>query len=554
MSLPIIFCIDDDPHVLRAITQDLKDYYREDYRIMSTTHIQEALDTLLDLRNKGEAIALFLSDQKMPEMEGVMFLGCARKFFPEAKRVLLTAYADKDAAINAINSVQLDYYLMKPWDPPEEKLYPLLDGLLNDWQNSYRPGYTGIKVVGFQYSQQSHELKDFLAGNLVPYHWVDIHVTENAEEMLILNGLTPKDLPVIFFDDGSVLIKPTVHEVAAKIGLRPELKNDVYDVVIIGAGPAGLAAGVYGASEGLKTLLIEKRSPGGQAGTSSRIENYLGFPAGISGAELTSRALIQAKRLGIEFISSTSVIAMEEKNGYKKIELEDGTFINARSVILTTGVQYRKLETEGVARFTGAGIYYGSAITEAKVCKDKEVFIVGGGNSAGQSAMHLSKYAKNVYILIRKETLANTMSAYLISQINETPNIHILGKTEILQAKGTDRLEELVLTAMGVSVRQKKPADALYIFIGAKPITEWITLNIVKDRKGFLETGLSLKTYAAFKKIWKLHRDPYPLETSCPGVFAAGDVRSGSMCRVASAVGEGSMAISFVHRYLSEVK
>lgn len=554
MSLPIIFCIDDDAHVLRALTRDLKNKYRDNYRILSTTSIQEGLDSLLELKNKGETIAMYVSDQRMPEMEGVAFLEQAMKFYPDAKRVLLTAYSDTDAAIRAINTIQLDYYLVKPWDPPEEKLYPVIDGLLDDWLNTYRPDFKGIKVIGYQYSGLSHEIKDFLAGNLVPYQWMDIQITEDAENMLSLNKLTVKDLPVVFFEDGSYQIRPGIIQIADKIGLNPELKNDMYDVVIIGAGPAGLAAGVYGASEGLKTLLIERRSPGGQAGTSSRIENYLGFPTGISGSELTRRAMTQVTRLGTEFLSPKSVKAIEQNDGYKKIILEDDSCIDTRSIIITTGVDYRKLETKGIPDFTGAGVYYGAAMTEATACKDKDVYIVGGGNSAGQAAMYLSKFAKNVYIMVRKEDLTSTMSAYLIDQIKDTRNIHVKGKTEIIEAKGVEKLEELVLNNIETNEQQTCPAAALYIFIGAKPFTEWIQLDILKDDKGFLETGRSLKTYEGYNKIWKQQRDPYLLETSCPGVFAAGDVRSGAMNRVAAAVGEGSMAISFVHKYLAEVK
>jgi len=554
MSLPIIFCIDDDAHVLRALTRDLKSKYRDSYRVLSTTIIKEAFDSLLELKNKGENIAMYLTDQRMPEMDGVEFLENAMKYYPTAKRVLITAYSDTDAAIRAINTVQLDYYLVKPWDPPEEKLYPVIDGLLDDWLSTYRPHFKGIKVIGYQYSKLSHDIKDFLAGNLVPYHWMDVQADEEGEKLLSLNNLTVKDLPVTFFEDGSHLIKPGIVQIADKIGLSPELKNEIYDVVIIGAGPAGLAAGVYGASEGLKTLLIERRAPGGQAGTSSRIENYLGFPAGISGSELTRRAITQAARLGTEFLSPRSVCSIEQNDGYKKILLEDGGCVDTRSIIITTGVDYRKLDTKGIADFTGAGVYYGASTTEAAACQGQDVYVVGGGNSAGQSAMYLSKFAKNVYILVRKEDLTSTMSAYLIDQIKETPNINVTGKTEIIEAQGSDKLEHLVLQNVDTNIQQTCPAAALYIFIGAKPFTDWIKLDIMKDDKGFLETGGVLKTYTNYNKIWKQPRDPYLLETSCPGIFAAGDVRSGAMNRVASAVGEGSMAISFVHKYLAEVK
>jgi thioredoxin reductase (NADPH) len=555
MSLPIIFCIDDDVQVLRAITRDLKSRYRDRYRILSTTIVQEALENLRELNNRGDAVALFLADQRMPEMQGVDFLRKAIKYFPEAKRALLTAYSDKDSAIKAINEVKLDYYLVKPWDPPEEKLFPVIDDLLHDWQCDYHPVFKGIKVIGYQFSQSSHELKDFLAGNLVPYQWLDIKADKDGQKLMANNGRNEADLPIVFLEDGSYLTKPGLAELAGRIGLNPQReRQDVYDVVIIGAGPAGLAAGVYGASEGLKTLLIERRAPGGQAGTSSRIENYLGFPTGLSGAELTHRAMTQATRLGTEFLSPRSVRSIEQQDGYKRIVLDDNEDIVTRSVVITTGVDYRKLDTPGIAEFTGAGIYYGAAMTEATACKDKDVYIVGGGNSAGQAAMYLSKFARNVYILIRKEDLTSTMSAYLIDQIAAEDNIHVMPKVEIAAAYGSDKLESLDIRSFDTQEISKYAADALYIFIGAKPFTDWITLDIVKDDKGFLETGRDLKAHVDYPKIWKEKRDPYLLETSCPGIFAAGDVRAGAMNRVASAVGEGSMAISFVHKYLAEVK
>jgi len=553
MAQPIIFVIDDDAQVLRAITRDLRTQFRQHYRIISTSSVKEALDSLLDLKNKGETIAVFVSDQRMPEMEGVEFLQKAREFFPDAKRVLLTAYSDTDAAIKAINNVQLDYYLMKPWDPPEEKLYPVVGELLDDWQNDYRPAFKGIKVIGYQFSPKSHEIKEFLSGNLVPYLWQDVELSKDAQDLLKLNNIALKDLPALFLEDGSCLCSPDIPTVAEKIGLNPTIKNTVYDVVIIGAGPAGLAASVYGASEGLKTLLVERRSPGGQAGTSSRIENYLGFPNGLSGSELTRRAITQATRLGAEVLLPRSVREICQKDGYKKVMLDNGDEINTHAIVITTGVDYRKLETKGIPDFTGAGIYYGAAMTEAAAFRDCEVYVVGGGNSAGQAAMHLSKFAANVTIVIRREDLTSTMSAYLIDQIAKRDNIHILGCSEITAAAGNGRLEELTIGNIRTGASETKKANALFIFIGAKPFTDWIGLDIIKDDKGFLETGRDLKSYELFKKIWKQDRDPYLLETSCPGIFAAGDVRAGAMNRVASAVGEGSMSISFVHKYLAEV-
>jgi thioredoxin reductase (NADPH) len=553
MSRPIIFSIDDDPQVLRSISRDLRSQYGKEYKILSTTSANEALESLTELKNSSDVIALFLCDQRMPEMEGVKFLEKAKKIYPDAKRVLLTAYSDTEAAIKAINDVQLDYYLMKPWDPPEEKLFPVINDLLEDWQNNYVPEFVGIKLVGYQFSPQSHQIKDFLAGNLIPYRWLDVEKNIDAGSLLALNNLTTDCLPLVVFEDGSYIAKPTIRAIAEKLEKNPQTLTDVYDVVIIGAGPAGLAAAVYGASEGLKTLLIERKAPGGQAGTSSRIENYLGFPAGLSGADLTRRAISQAMRLGAEFLSPQSVSDIKQKDGYKTIVLDDGPEIISRTVVITTGVDYRKLEVKGVENYTGAGIYYGAATTEATACTGKEVYVIGGGNSAGQAAMHLSKFAKNVYIVIRKDSLVSTMSAYLITQIGDTPNIEVIPDTEIIEANGTNCLEELILLNCKTQKKVTKEANALYIFIGAKPYTDWIKLDIIKNNKDFIETGRELRSYEGFGKIWKLKRDPFLLETSCSGIFAAGDVRAGAMNRVASAVGEGSMAISFVHKYLAEV-
>ncbi|HZY37740.1 MAG TPA: FAD-dependent oxidoreductase [Mucilaginibacter sp.] len=553
MERPIIFSIDDDTQVLRAISRDLRTMYGKEYKIMSTTSANEALESLTDLKNSSDVVALFVCDQRMPEMEGTAFLEKAIKIFPDAKRVLLTAYSDTDAAIKAINDVRLDYYLMKPWDPPEEKLYPVLNDLLDDWQNDYIPEFKGIKVVGYQFSPASHLVKDYLASNLIPYRWFDVEKNPEAKEKLELNQVSHDELPLIVFEDGICMKHPTIRQIAEKIGKATEVTHDIYDVVIIGAGPAGLAAAVYGASEGLKTLLIERKAPGGQAGSSSRIENYLGFPAGLSGADLTRRAITQAQRLGAEFLSPQSVKDITQKDGYKTIVLDDGPQIISRTVVITTGVDYRKLEVKGVESFTGAGIYYGAAMTEAAACKGQEVYVIGGGNSAGQGAVYLSKFASNVYIIIRKDNLSYTMSAYLIQQIENIPNIHVLTDTEITEAEGINCLEKLHLINLKTKETSIHKAAALYIFIGAKPFTDWIKLDIIRDEKGFIETGRELRVHDNFAKIWKHQRDPFLLETSCSGIFAAGDVRSGAMNRVASAVGEGSMAISFVHKYLAEV-
>ncbi len=552
---PIIFSVDDDEQVLRSLKRDLRNAYKEQYRIISTDSAREGLDALQDLKKRGDEVALFLSDQRMPEMLGVDFLEKARKLYPLAKRVLLTAYSDTDAAIRAINEVQLDFYLMKPWDPPGEKLLPVLNDLLDDWQVAYRPAFRGIRLIGYQYSPKSHNLKDFLAGNLRPYEWLDIESNPKAAELLELHGLERNQLPVVFFEEGDYLTDPSIQDLAKRVGLNPEVdQTAVYDVAIIGAGPAGLAAAVYGGSEGLKTLLIEKRAPGGQAGTSSRIENYLGFPKGLSGADLTRRALTQATRFGIEFLAPQEVVDIQVQGNYKIVHLADGSAITARAVIITTGVDYRRLPAEGVDNFTGAGVYYGAATTEALSCRDQQVFIVGGGNSAGQGAVYLSQFARKVVILVRKPDLSDSMSSYLIDQINKIDNIEVHGHREIVRACGENRLQKVVIRNLEDDSTYEEPADALFIFIGARPFTEWLKDDyILCNKKGFIETGKELMQYPHFKKIWKLQREPFLLETCQPGIFAAGDVRAGAMNRVASAVGEGAMAIKFVHEYLGEV-
>lgn len=551
MKKPIILAVDDDPQVLRAIARDLRNQYQENYRVLSTISPQEALDTVVELKKKEETIAIFLSDQRMPEMLGVEMLEQAKEYYPEAKRLLLTAYSDIDAAIKAINNVQLDYYLLKPWDPPEERLFPVMDDLLEEWAVGYRPKFEGIRLVGYQYSPKSHRIKDYLTGNLVPYQWLDIERNNKAGELLELNDLDAKDLPVIFFQDGSYLENPDLLPIAEKLGMQPHASEEVYDVAIIGAGPAGLAAAVYGASEGLNTLLIERRAPGGQAGTSSRIENYLGFPKGLSGSDLARRAITQATRFGTEFLSPREATGIRSNDQYKTIELANGQEINALSVVITTGVNYRKLDTNGVSDFTGAGIYYGSAMTEVQSCKDEQVYIVGGGNSAGQAAVYLAGFAEKVSIAIRGASLTKSMSQYLIDQIEDIDNIDVLPHTEVTNAFGDGRLQELELTNSKSDRPQKVKAAALFIFIGARPYTGWIGLDILKNDRGFIETGRDLQGYDEFKKIWKLERSPFLLESSSPGIFAAGDVRAGAMNRVASAVGEGAMSIKFVHEYLS---
>ncbi len=551
MKKPIILTVDDDAQVLAAITRDLRQEFRQDYRVLSVGSGPEALTTLTELRARAEPLALVLADQRMPEVEGVAVLTRARELFPEAKRVLLTAYADTTAAIKAINSAQLDYYLLKPWDPPEQLLYPTLHDLLASWQATYRPAFTGLRLVGFQWSPLSHELKDFLSGYMVSYQWLDFEKDAEAKVLMEANGFTPDDLPFVICPDGQAVARPDKSDLARHLGLLVEARQDLYDVVVIGAGPAGLAAAVYGASEGLKTLIIERQTPGGQAGSSSRIENYLGFPTGLSGAELAHRAWSQATRLGAEFMAPQEVTDLCIQDGYKVLTLSDKSEIKARAVVLTTGVSYRVLEAPGLARLSGAGVYYGAARTEARSCSAQPVYIIGGGNSAGQAAMYLSTYASRVFIVIRGESLAASMSAYLIEQIAQTPNIEILPHTQVREACGEHSLEAVVIQQEGHEP-EKRPARALFIFIGAKPSTEWVCHLALCDPKGYLLTGRDLVADPRYQASWKKDREPYLLETCVPGMFAAGDGRAGAMARVASAVGEGSMAIKFVHQYLDE--
>ena len=550
---PIILSVDDDQQVLRSLKRDLRGQYKEDYRIVSTDSAKEALAAVEELKKKGETVALFLSDQRMPEMLGVEFLEKAKVFFPKAKRALLTAYSDTQAAIKAINDVQLDYYLLKPWDPPEEKLYPVLDELLDDWKLTFRPDFQGIRVVGYQYSPKSHNIKDWLAANLKPYRWYDAH-TDEARELLELHDCDQKDLPFVILEDGRALGDPHLADLAEELGMSATASEDLYDVVIVGGGPAGMAAAVYGGSEGLNTLLIESRAPGGQAGTSSRIENYLGFPSGLSGSELTRRAMAQTLRFGVEMVTPREVQDIAVKDGYKTLTLDDGSTVRSRAVILTTGVQYRKLPAEGADKYNGAGVYYGAAITEAKSCEDRVIYVVGGGNSAGQGAVYLSKFAREVHILIRKPDLTSSMSSYLIDQIDAIDNITVHGYREIKEVLGTDdRVEQLLIENLENETTFKTDADAVFVFIGARPRTDWIERGqIMTDKRGFVITGRDLLTTEKRRQGWPLERAPYLLETCQPGVFAAGDVRSGAMNRVASAVGEGAMAIKFVHQYLGE--
>lgn len=553
MKLPYIIAVDDDPQVLRSITRDLRSEYGEDYRIISSSSAEEVLEALEELKKKKETVALFVVDQRMPEMEGVEFLEKALKVFPKAKRTLLTAYSDTEAAIRAINEVQLDYYFTKPWDPPEEKLYPVLQGLLDDWQAVFMPGFEGIKVIGYQFSPRTHEIKDFLASNLIPYQWLDVQHSPEGAELLKRYGCDQKDLPLIVLEDDRSLCNPDVQSLGREIGLQLNASESLYDVVIIGAGPAGLAAAVYGGSEGLKTLVVEKYSPGGQAGTSSRIENYLGFPKGLSGAELTRRALAQVSRFGVEMLAPQEVKDIKVQGNYKILTLSDDTQVKSRSIILATGVAYQKLPTDGIHDFTGAGVYYGGAISEAQTCRKRKIFIVGGGNSAGQAAVYLSQYASRVIMLIRNESLTSSMSQYLIEQIESVENIEVWANTEVEEAIGEEKLQGLKLVNSAKDKRWvEEDVGALFVYIGARPHTDWLPIQIFKDEEGYIETGRNLMKYPRFQQVWKRERDPFLLETCTAGVFAAGDVRAGALNRVASAVGEGAMAVKFVHMYLAE--
>jgi thioredoxin reductase (NADPH) len=549
---PVLLTVDDDMAVLRAVERDLRKQYGEEYRVLRADSGESALDATIKLKERNEVVALFLADQRMPGMNGVEFLEQAMKVYPNAKRVLLTAYSDTDAAIRAINTVRLDHYLMKPWDPPEQNLYPVLDDLLDDWQSSFRPPFEGIRVIGNRWSPDSHRVKDFLARNMFPYEWMDVE--EDREACQIYMGESTPQLPFILLPDGTKLENPSTPDLAQRVGLRTTADLPFYDLLIVGGGPAGLAAAVYGASEGLKTVMIEREAPGGQAGTSSRIENYLGFPVGLSGADLARRAVAQAKRFGVEILSPQEVTALCVENQYRLVKLADGGEISCHAMLIATGVSYRKLEAPGIDELTGRGVYYGAAATEALNCRDDDVFIVGGANSAGQAAMFFSQYARSVTMLIRGESLTKSMSQYLIDSIEATPNIHVMPYTQVVGAHGDDSLQEITLENAQTSTRETVPARGLFIFIGAQPRTDWLSGVVERDDKGFVLAGRDLMRDGKRPRGWSLDRDPYLLEASVPGVFVAGDVRYGSVKRVASSVGEGSICVSFVHQYLAKVR
>jgi len=553
MAKQIIMTVDDEPHVLNAIARDLQAHYQSDYRIVKASSGPDALEAVQEFKRRGDPIALFLADQRMPSMSGVEFLEEAIKLYPESKRVLLTAYADTDAAIASINAIGLDYYLMKPWDPPEERLYPVLDDLLSDWLASVPVPYDGIRVAGTLWSASSHDVKEFLARSQIPYQWLDIERDDEARELVESSSEGRPQLPTVFFPDGSTLVAPDLSTLADKVGMTTQAEQPFYDLIIVGAGPAGLGGAVYGASEGLRTVVIDKDAAGGQAGTSARIENYLGFPQGISGADLTRRATTQAQRLGAEILTAREVTGLRVEDPYRIVTLNDGSELSCHALLISTGVKVRELDVPGIEPFIGGSVYYGAATSEAVHYKDKKVFVIGGANSAGQGAMFLSRFASQVTVLIRGDSLKTSMSQYLIDQIDGTENISLVVNTEVTAVDGTDRLETITIKNNKSGTTETIPADAMFIFIGAIPGTGIIKDVVELSEAGFVYTGQDLIRDGRRPKNWKPRRDPFPLETSVPGIFAAGDVRHGVIRRVASAVGQGAVAVSLVHKYLETV-
>ena len=546
---PVLLAVDDDPQVLAAVRRDLRTNYREHYSVIGAQSGAEALETAKDLKARGAALAMVISDQRMPGMLGVELLAQVREIYPDARRVLLTAYSEIDAAVRAINEAHLDYYLSKPWDPPTERLYPVVDDLLDTWQAEYLPEAPGLRLIGHQWSPRSHDIKDFLASSLVPYHWLDIGRDPEARRVLDAAGVAEQDLPALFFEDGTVLRNPEPRQVAECLGRSMAAAFDVYDLVVVGAGPAGLAAAVYGASEGLRTLILDRNSPGGQAGASMKIENYLGFPTGITGATLTANATLQAQKFDARFSIPSPVSSLARDGEHIVIDIEGGERAVARCVLIATGADYRRLDVPGRERFEGLGVYYEATPTELGSCRDVEVVLVGGGNSAGQAAVFLSEHLPHVILLVRGGDLRADMSSYLVERIEDCDNIEVLDHTQIREMQGGDRLERVVVENTRTGATRTIDTPAVFTFIGAVPRTEWLPREIETDRDGYVRTGRS----AGDSPNWTRPRPPFLLETSWPGVFAAGDVRRGSVKRVASAVGEGSMAVKFVHEYLAEV-
>ncbi|HEY0403503.1 MAG TPA: FAD-dependent oxidoreductase [Blastococcus sp.] len=551
MGKPVLLSVDDDPGVSRAVARDLRRRYGEDFRVLRAASGGEALDALRELKLRGDSVAAMLADYRMPQMDGIDFLERAMDLFPRARRALLTAYADTDAAIQAINVVDVDFYLLKPWDPPEEKLYPVVDAMIESWRDSRDGAVEDVKLIGHRWSAPSFRARDFLARNAVPYRWYSVDEPE-GQRLLEAAGAGPDDVPVVITPDAVVLLAPTDAELAAVVGLSVQAREDFYDLVVVGGGPAGLGAAVYGASEGLRTVLVERDATGGQAGQSSRIENYLGFPDGVSGGQLADRARRQAAKFGAEMLLTRNCVALEAHGSKRVLRFADGSTIAAHAVVLATGISYRSLDVDGVDGLTGRGVFYGSAMTEAAECAEEKVFIVGGANSAGQAAVFFARYASSVHVLVRGPSLEESMSHYLIEQLDETPNVTVHTCTTVVEAHGTDHLEQVSLQDARTGDRTTYPANHLFVFIGGAPRTQWLDGAVVRDDRGFIPTGPSLLEDGRRPHGWPLDRDPYFLESSLPGVFVAGDVRAESVKRVASAVGEGAMAVTLVHRYLGE--
>ena len=550
MSKPTILTVDDDPLVSQAITRDLRSRYGGDYRLLRLTSGGDALQALAELALRDRQVALIVTDQRMPEMTGIEMLGLARQHAPDAKFLLLTAYADTDVAIRSINDVGLDYYLLKPWDPPDQRLYPVVDDLLDDWRRAHLDDTDDVRVVGHRWSERSHEVKTFLARNHVPYRWLDIDRDEEAQRLRDVAAASLEDLPLVLVPDGEPLRSPTTLRLADALGLRTRAEQPLYDLCIVGAGPAGLAAAVYAASEGLRAVVVEREAPGGQAGQSASIENYLGFPKGLSGADLTHRAVAQASRFGAEMVLAREVTALERRGPVRAVRFGDQGVVEARAVLAATGVSYRLLEAPGLADLTGRGVYYGADASDAAQCLGDEVYIVGAANSAGQAALNLARYAKRVVMVVRANGLEKTMSLYLIARIEATPNIEVRLRSEVVGAHGDGHLQAVTVADRESGVVEELSTSWLFVFIGASPHTEWLGPDVARDAKGFVITGQDLLT-ASPAYSWPLTRAPFALESSLPGVFAAGDVRLDSMKRVASAVGEGAMGVYLVHRYLA---
>jgi thioredoxin reductase (NADPH) len=545
--------VDDEPQVLNAVERDLRTHYRSDYRIVKAGSGSEALTAVKQLKQRNTPLALFLVDQRMPEITGTEFLTEGIKFYPDARKVLLTAYADTEAAITSINSIGLDYYLMKPWDPPEQNLYPVLDDLLSDWGANVPLPYEGIRVAGTLWSATSHTVKDFLARNQIPYQWLDIEKDKEAETLVNAVNKGDHRLPVVFFPDGDTLVEPNIMDLAKMVGMHTKAAKPFYDLIIVGGGPAGLAAAVYGGSEGLQTVMVEKEATGGQAGTSSRIENYLGFPRGLSGLDLARRATSQAERFGVEILRAQEAVGVRVEDPYRYVRLRDGTELSSHVVLIATGVAVRRLEVPGINDLTGAGVYYGAALTEAAYYRGQDVYVVGGANSAGQGAMFFSRYARKVTMVVRSSSLAKGMSQYLVDQIGRTENIHVMLRAEVVEAIGKDRLEAIRICNVDTGEVNTYPAAAMFIFIGALPHAELVAGVVEQDSSGFILTGSDLMPDGRRPKGWTLNRDPFFLETSVPGIFAAGDIRHRSVKRVATAVGEGAVAVALIHQYLKTV-